>query len=644
MTDETPDNVVNLADAFTKPAKAFKGRSRARKADGGGDKTPFKRGAPPDLLPPDSPVKALGKLKMMYFFLNRSGELIEMAAKDLGRLNIIALFGGNKYLVQHWPAYHKGTDEPNGDFKHANLGPVLIESCDQMGLFDPAERVREVGTWLDDDGTLVFHCGDVLWVGDKRVGTGLRGRYLYPGAPPMPEPLFKGAGPLNQASQVLDKLGTWNFARGETDARLMLGWIGAAMLGAAPPWRPACWITARRGSGKSKLLLLLKWIFGAHGMVSSADATSAAITQRVANSSRPVALDELEGSEDNRRAKDIIALARIAASGDSKDRGSPGGRAVSFTVRNCFLFSSIMIPPLNAADRSRLAILELGPIEKRLADVADLPADDDADDDLVLGSRESWETVGRQLRARLIKGWPRYRRTFRAYRLALLQMGHDDRGADQFGALGAAYDLLMFDALQPDQVDLWARDLPARSMAETGGNESDESECLAHLLAATPATIRGGMTESVAHWLRKAREDLELKTLEEKSDALRTLAKIGLRLNPRFDPLRPGNAPVPWELAIANTHDGLAKLFAGTKWGSTPGSSSAWPQMFRRLPGAQYRRDGEDSDFIRLRIDGVAKYVTILPWDTIFPPFNRANDPDEFDRVPPFARPPETQA
>lgn len=646
MSDDK-DNVISLADAVAKPTRSLRGRrvaKDAKAANPAAGKPPFTRKPPPDLLPTDGvcPVKALGKLGMTYYFLNKSGEFVDLQAKDLGRLNIIALFGGDKYLIATWPAFGKD-GEPNGEFKHGRMGSVLMESCELMGLFDPAERVRGPGTWCDDAGNLIFHCGDVLWTGGdrgERCGTGLRGRYLYPGAPPLPEPMMRGAKPMDQASKVLDTLTTWNFARGEVDAMLMLGWIGAAMLGAAPAWRPALWLTGTRGTGKSTLLKLVKWIFGNHGMITSADATRAGIAQRVANSSRPVSIDELEATDDNRRAKDIIALARIASSGDDVMRGSPGGQAISFTVRNCFLFSSIIIPPLRPADRSRMAILELGPIEKRKAAESEVTGTEESDDDPLLGQREKWEIVGQQLRARLLVGWPRYQETFRQYRRALMAKGHDARGADQFGALGAAYDLLMFEALDLANAASWAQGLPAKTMAETSGTESDESECLAHLLAATPQTFKGGSTESVAHWLRAAKADIEMNTLEEKSDGMRTLAKIGIRLNPRFDPMRSANQAQPWEVAIANTHDGLATLFRGTQWASTAGSSSAWPQMFKRLPGAEFRRDGNSGEQIRLRIDGQPKYVTILPWNTVFPPMDLEGlDRDEKDRVEPRNRP-----
>jgi hypothetical protein len=626
------DNVTPLRKAYDRaervPRKKKDTRPPAPPGDGG-----FR--PPPDKLPDDSPVHALGHLGFNYFFLTKSQEFVALAAKDLGRLNIIALFGGDKYLVANWPSYNKD-GLPNGEFKHGRLGPVLIESCDEAGLFDPAERVRGVGAWAEDDGSLVFHCGDVVWCSEdnpRRSGAGMRGRYLYPGAPPMPEPLVAAKGGVNgPAASILDIFDTWNFARGETDAKILLGWIGAALLGAAPEWRPMCWITGGRGTGKSTLLKLVKWIMGHHGMITSADATRAGLAQRVGNSSRPVALDELESKEDNSRARDIIALARIASSGDDVTRGSPGGQAASFTVRNCFLFSSITIPPRTPADVSRMAVLELQRIEARGAALGDGDDDlpDDSGDDPLLGSRERWERIGRELRGRLLMQWPRYRETLHLYRRALRKVGHDSRAADQFGALGAAYDLLLHDATDEAAAKAWAAALPAKTLAETSGTDSDDAACLNHLLSATPMLIRGGTTESVSHWLQMARGDREGGKTEDLSDALRLLAKIGIKVfrDARLDPVT--NEEPLWWIAIANSHEGLANIFKGTQWGAAAGSSSGWPQMFKRLPQAMTHGAGGQ---LRLRIDKVRRYVTALPWDTVFPKMNDEDDADTIELV-----------
>jgi ABC-type cobalamin/Fe3+-siderophores transport system ATPase subunit len=101
------------------------------------------------------------------------------------------------------------------------------------------------------------------------------------------------------------------------DAQLHLGWMFAALLGAAPEWRPIEWITGDSGTGKSTLMKLTRWVLGEHAMITSEDATAAGIKRRVANSALPVSLDEQEsdGAGGNRKVQELIKLARIASSG-----------------------------------------------------------------------------------------------------------------------------------------------------------------------------------------------------------------------------------------------------------------------------------------------------------------------------------------
>ena len=119
--------------------------------------------------------------------------------------------------------------------------------------------------------------------------------------------------------------------------------------------------------------------------------------------------------------------------------------------------------------------------------VEDAELEDDTREDEVLGALADWEKIGAQLKGRLIAGWPRYVATFRAYRRALMRAGHDDRAADQFGALGAAYNLMLYDAFDPAAAEAWAAMLPAASLAETSGFLTDEEECLMRLRRALAA-------------------------------------------------------------------------------------------------------------------------------------------------------------
>ena len=124
------------------------------------------------------------------------------------------------------------------------------------------------------------------------------------------------------------------------DARLLLGWIGSAMMGAYLNYRPLAWITGDSKTGKSTLQELLGWVLGG-ALLQSPDASEAAVRQVLGQQSLPVAIDEAEAEEDNRKLLALVKLARIAASasGDIM-RGGQDHQGHQFQAKTCFLFSS----------------------------------------------------------------------------------------------------------------------------------------------------------------------------------------------------------------------------------------------------------------------------------------------------------------
>ena len=627
MTDTT-NNVVAIADAFDKAEK----RKKKPRAGAGGGEPPVGDGgfAWPPRLPPGSSVQALGVNGREYYFLNARGQFQMLQDKDIGRNAILGLFGGDEYLRTQWPKLDR-SGKFVVNFDHGLMSPVLISSCHDKGIWSPDDNVRGVGTWAEDDGTLVMHCGDFLFLSNgMKVATGLRGKMLYPAAPPQPHPSVAKPGEAGPAQILLKKLKTWNWQRGELDAMLHLGWIGAGIYGAAPDWRPIEWITGGSGTGKSTLMKLTRWIFGNRAMIKSEDATPAGIKQRVRDTSLPVSLDELESEGANTRPRDIVKLARIASSGGESLRGQPGGAAQTFVSRNTFQFSSIVIPSLPQQDKNRMAILVLDQVEWEGAKLAREPGEDldeadaEDEDDTVLGSKTEWERIGRQLRGRALAEWRRYKKTFRAFRRALEASGHNARGCDQFGALGAAYDCLMYEDFDIERAAAWAKLLPASSLPETSGYASSHQSCLVHLLGAVIDVWKGGAKESVARLLRQARRERDEGASNEKS-SVSVLEQIGIKV---FRDGRYGPEGKLWNVAVSNMHPGLARIFRDTDWSGLPGAPGAWAQMMARLDGA-VTKSGEDGAPLRLRFDGNRNYCVMLPWDTVFPPTAKEDDDEE---------------
>lgn len=636
-TEPQPDNVLQLKAQFDTPSKTIKGakkadkRKKAKDSGGDGGEPPGPAPTMPKRLPHDAPVKSLGTRDGIFYYLDHLGQLRQMKATDHGRTQFLDLFGGNEYLNATWPIWEK-TDAGwvrKDDFKHAAIAPAMMGSCGDLGVWDPTDKVRGCGTWVEESGALVMHCGRHLYrtAAGKvfREEAGIFDTLLYPRRPALSEPDFKDtkeAGP-----RLLDMLDTWTWKRRDIDPKLALGWNVAAMLGQAPPWRPMMWVTGSKATGKSTLFKLFDWLQGG-ALIKPTNTTQAYVYQKIGDSALPVALDEFEAKEDNRRVDDVIELMRIAASGGELGRGGSENNPKTYTLKSCFIAFSILIPPLAPQDISRMAILALKPLERRdEAEEFDLTAP--AEHDLVLGPRDKWAKTGRQLRGRVLEQWPRYLQTFNAYFHALVKVGHDSRAASQFGSLGAAYDIAMFDALEVKHAQEWAQMLPAAELAETKGYANEPEGCLGHLLAAKLDARQHGTLETVAHYLRRARKDLETNAkTNDPDDACRILAKHGIRVTRDAKLVTiEGDVPKPlWWVNISNTHAALNEIFKGTKWRGRAGAPGTWKQALSGLNGAAEKAR-------EMRIDGLKNWVTAIMFDCVLPPFNEHDDAEEIATV-----------
>jgi hypothetical protein len=563
-------------------------------------------------LPEGCPIIALGVRVMKRYYLDGSKQLIEIAAEKLGRITVLALFGAeNQMVYEFWPRLNAQGDVVG--WRPEQASEQLLAAAARAGVFDAHEQVRGAGAWRGPGDELILNCGDGVWIGPTRSAwreaqdaaarlpvaqrddylsaaamgkwrdAGVHGRFVYPAGVAMhrPETDWPGASRrfdlTKPGDELLKVLSTWNWKRGEIDALMILGWIAAAMLGGALKWRPMAWVTGGKGTGKSTLQMLIDVLFGPSGLLDAVDTTAAGIWQLLGHSTVPVAVDELEPSADNTKVNAVIKLARIAASGGRMMRGGADHGAVSFTIKSCFLFSSILVPPLLGQDRSRMAILDLDDLDRN-APVPSLPA-------------EAVGALGKALRLRLARQWHRHDETVEIYRAVLQAEGFNARGQDQFGALLAAADLALRDFAPTGEM---ARELAmklagahladktSRAMAELSvlspllawrteggrpGEKTTLAECIERLLAAqTPAQQRMIVGEA---------EEIDNAAKQAK----RILVQHGVRLETRDG--------VDY-IAVANAHPELSRIYNGTDWATPRGAEqSVWMQALSRIPGAK---------------------------------------------------------
>jgi hypothetical protein len=535
-------------------------------AEAGGDDERI--GRPGTGLPAECPVTPLGLSDDgQYYYLDAIRQLRILKERDHSRLGVLSLFNRRwQVLQEYWPRLSKdGT--PTG-WRPERAAEELIAACGRKGPLDIANRVRGPAAGLGRDGQLVLHCGDRVLFGNEWRRPGELEGYVYPAAAPVPPPseIIALGGTRGPAAELLRILKTWHWQRPETDPYLLLGWIGAAKIGGALPWRPTMWLTGDLAAGKSTLLGLIAMACGQGGIHAVTDTTPAGIWQTTRHSSLPVTLDEAEAESDPRRMSAIIKLARTASSGGVTYRGGSEHHPITFTIRCCFLFSSILIPGLLPQDWSRISVLELGP----LAAGSSPPVMDP----------KKMRALGEALTRRLVDHWPRLIPAFERYRYAFMQTGHTGRGADQNAILLACAELLLQDHadIPSDELELWTERLKPSETAGYSDEKRDHQRCLDRILSTIIDPYRNGGRRSIAQWVRDAIEPSD----GQPRSANEVLETYGLAVVIE----RPGgSAPLRW-LYIANTHSGLAQIFAGSHWAAGSGTSAPWVQALRRVPGA----------------------------------------------------------
>lgn len=519
-----------------------------------------------------SPVKALGVYGDVNFYIDVRGQLRGIDNHSLDKIRHV--FGGRVALLgRHFPQFTKEGAKKENAFNQATAAAAMVQACDERGVWSPTGRVRGAGCWTDDDGNLVFHAGDKVLIGGKWEDPGVHGDRVYPASDPVPRPADR-EGRKDCAAEVLSLIQSWNWARPAIDPQLALGLVCAQMIGGALDWRPVAWLTGDAATGKSTFQKLLLNIHGGEaGLLQAADATEAGIRSVLGYASLPVAIDELEPDADNpRKVKAVVELARRAASGAQIFRGSSDQKGYQSNAYSCFLFSSILMPPMPPQDRSRLIVLDLATLA---ADVAPMTTD--------------WRRVrllGAGLRRRLIKGWPAFQERLQMWRAALAEHGQTGRGADNYGTVLALADMAMSpdDLPSNDTLHTWCARVGKAITEESVEVGSNAEDMLFHLVSQYYDVDRRGERFTLGQYLLAAAHlpgaPSKLASGPSPTEKQATareinakLAKIGLRV--RYE----GNSA---ELFIPNRpFSGLCELFEGSPW-----ADGVWSQAAKRVPGA----------------------------------------------------------
>ena len=536
-------------------------------------------GAPADNLPKGCPVIPLGRDGEFYVFMDSMGQLNKVKRTEWSKKTVLDLFAATpNYVYHHWPRFNAKTLTING-LEVDDAVQALMHACADIGAISIANTVRGRGAWtvgplasLAGQGELVWHGGDGIYrVRHGKLahaGPSAIDGVVYPGRPPILAP-WKEPVPVEEspAHEIFGFLKTWNFGRKVLDPVLVLGWIGAGLLGGALPCRPYIFLVGDRGVGKTTLQNLVRAILG-DTLLRTADATAPGIRQMLGADSLPVAVDELEGGADDRRATGILDLARIAASADKAIRGSSDHEAVSFTIQSAFIFSAINPPRMTVADKSRMAFITLEKLGTSRSGKEPIIND---------------ETVGRRLLRALMDGWsaggerPGFARIFENWRAALREADMEYRAQMTYGTLLALAEMMLgpealeehgLPVAEPGRLGQWVKD---QTVSERAEQRANWTLCLDRLFAHTIAAWRDGVQPTVGEVI----DAFMAKDGMAKDHAQARLKLVGLSCKEDGE----GEGRRPYLAVPISAELGPARIFENTQW-----QAGGWSNALKQAP------------------------------------------------------------
>ena len=553
-------------------------------------------------IPPGLPYAALGLDEHFIYVLDPNCFLCRVPRNQISRAWIVSLFGEQQELLyETYARFREGKDGPvriPRSIHTDRAADDLQRLAAAAGRFDPLARLRGIGAWRGQGGDLILHLGDGLFIpphGGRATGTGPagvaaplgpRGDYIYLRRQSVPPPAARAVG-ADIGTELLAYLSTWRWGRA-IDPLLLLGLIGAGFLAGALEYRPQLDLTGEAGSGKSGLQHLCHQLLGPRMLLSS-DASAAGIRQRTGPDAILIGLDENESSGDPRRIAELQQLRRASYGEDGESlRGGVDHTPSLFPLRSVFLGSAITLAPMDAATKSRAAVLNVvGP-----------PAATATGARAYAQSDQALEIIGAQLLRRLADHWHRLQgEVLPAWRAILGPHGFDGRAAATYGTLLACAGVLIGDAT-PTEADYTAHaaDLDALAIDDRHDRILSHERLLAFLMGqiVEPARRSGaretlmdkllcatgyGRTEGT-YGYPEAMAMTRARTEDDAQEAARELRQFGIVITSN-------NGTGARLLAFSTTSPWLESVLRDTPFQSQRGRADGYARTLLRAPGAR---------------------------------------------------------
>lgn len=540
----------------------------------------------------DMPFRMLGHNRGTYFYLPRGGgQIVELKSHEHTPLRLIALAPLND-----WHRSRKDAEEgPITSYQWQQFANGMIHCQHQEGIFEE-ERVRGRGAWVDGRRTIVHTGSEVIVDGVTTPLEGISSRFIYEAASPW-EFGFSDAATDAEAARlvnVCERL-TWEL---KLSGALLAGWCVVAPVSGALRWRPHIWNTGSSGSGKTFVTdKIIGRMVGPAAERFEGNTTEAAIRQTLGHDARPVIIDEAESEDQEgiRRMQGVLNLARVSSSGGKISKGGSAHRAVTFTVRSCFCFSSIHTALKFQSDESRVTKLVLLP---------NMKADADAHYQALLRDVNAWFTpeYAARMFARSVKHMQTLLANCDTFTDAASIVLKSRRAADQIGPMLAGYHLCLSTKLvTPKQAEDFIRSKNWDDHISSIKGVSDEMRVFQFIMSRRVRTSHSEVTIGQALELIKD----NAANVETQRIYANAIAPYGVKLD-------------GGEIYISNTSQLLKEMFLK----DAPQYANEWKRPLSQLPGAAKTAGGTRF------APGMNDRATVLPYGLLDGTF-REREPGE---------------
>ena len=387
----------------------------------------------------EAPVKTEGFValgtqpggKLIVWSCDR-GEHDTFGKNDISNESSMLMLAGLEWCQANYPKDHGKSSKD--DFNVKKMGADIRKQCVEIGPWKK-DRLRGGGVW-QDGGDLLVNSREA-WFASNGAPAPRQGGHMYLrtadlGIMPSTQPAS-----VDEVMRVYKFLLSFKWTRGDTDARLMLGWITTAFVCAALKWRTHAFVHANAGSGKSTLLTFVMWLLG-DACVGFTNANEAGVRQALGMNALAAILDESGVGASGKKLASLLEFFRSGSGGGRLPKGTQDHGGIVFETRSMGLLAGVTPPEMDKQDLGRFLMLAMDQRSDDAPVHAFSPSESQAENPEV-------SELGLKMFARTLASWSRLQEAIRILRFVMKKQGFSERAADTMsppiaGAFISLYD------------------------------------------------------------------------------------------------------------------------------------------------------------------------------------------------------------